>query len=128
MWHHSSFICLLPPEYLLTFTTEVPMATPVVVAVVEDTVVAEEVCLIYPCNCSLESPLIFLKGGGGGNVNGYSGGGYGGGGGGGYGGGGGDRMSNLGAGLQKQNWGKSSIFEPLVCKVLTALCRHEHLT
>ncbi|CZR60029.1 probable p68 RNA helicase [Phialocephala subalpina] len=47
-------------------------------------------------------------GGGGGNVNGYSGGGSGGGGygGGGYGGGqgGGDRMSNLGAGLQKQNW------------------------
>ncbi|KAG7290213.1 ATP-dependent RNA helicase dbp2 [Staphylotrichum longicolle] len=61
-------------------------------------------------------------GGGGGYSNGYSqggsngysggGGGYGGGGGGyggggyggGYGGGGGDRMSNLGAGLQKQNW------------------------
>ncbi|KAL1839682.1 hypothetical protein VTJ49DRAFT_1247 [Mycothermus thermophilus] len=45
-----------------------------------------------------------------GGSNGYSGGGYGGGGGGygggGYGGGygGGDRMSNLGAGLQKQNW------------------------
>ena len=44
--------------------------------------------------------------------NGYTnGGGYGGGGGGygggGYGGGGGDRMSNLGAGLQKQNWGKT---------------------
>lgn len=41
--------------------------------------------------------------------NSYGGGGYGGGGGGGggYGGGGGDRMSNLGAGLQKQNWGKS---------------------
>ncbi|KAL3425464.1 ATP-dependent RNA helicase dbp2 [Phlyctema vagabunda] len=45
-------------------------------------------------------------GGGGGNVNGYSGGGGYGGGGGGYGGGGagGDRMSNLGSGLQKQNW------------------------
>ncbi|TVY52580.1 ATP-dependent RNA helicase dbp2 [Lachnellula cervina] len=46
-------------------------------------------------------------GGGGGSVNGYSGGGggYGGGGGGGFGGGaGGDRMSNLGAGLQKQSW------------------------
>lgn len=41
-------------------------------------------------------------GGGGG---GYGGGGYGGGGGG-YGGGGGDRMNNLGAGLQKQQWGK----------------------
>ncbi|KAH6841162.1 P-loop containing nucleoside triphosphate hydrolase protein [Chaetomium sp. MPI-CAGE-AT-0009] len=45
------------------------------------------------------------SGGGGG---GYGGGGYGGGGGGygggGYGGGGGDRMSNLGAGLQKQTW------------------------
>ncbi|KAM3081416.1 ATP-dependent RNA helicase dbp2 [Clarireedia jacksonii] len=47
-------------------------------------------------------------GGGGGNVNGYSGGGYGGGGGG-YGGGGGDRMSNLGAGLQKQNWDMSTL-------------------
>ena len=54
-------------------------------------------------------------GGGGygnGNSNGYQGGGggggYGGGQGGGYGGGqgGGDRMSNLGAGLQKQSWGK----------------------
>ncbi|TVY17563.1 ATP-dependent RNA helicase dbp2 [Lachnellula arida] len=47
-------------------------------------------------------------GGGGGSVNGYSGGGGGyggGGGGGGFGGGaGGDRMSNLGAGLQKQSW------------------------
>lgn len=46
--------------------------------------------------------------------NGYGGGGGGGGyggGGGGYGGdrgGGGDRMSNLGAGLQKQSWGKFS--------------------
>ncbi|KAG9246360.1 ATP-dependent RNA helicase dbp2 [Calycina marina] len=52
-------------------------------------------------------------GGGGGNVNGYSGGGgYGGGaGGGGYGGSGagGDRMSNLGAGLQKQNWDLSTM-------------------
>ncbi|PQE16747.1 hypothetical protein CJF30_00003453 [Rutstroemia sp. NJR-2017a BBW] len=48
-------------------------------------------------------------GGGGGNVNGYSGGGYGGGGGGGYGGGGGDRMSNLGAGLQKQNWDMNTL-------------------
>ncbi|KAI1847794.1 hypothetical protein JX265_009222 [Neoarthrinium moseri] len=37
--------------------------------------------------------------GGGGHGGGYGGGGYGGGG-----GGGGDRMSNLGAGLQKQNW------------------------
>ncbi len=44
---------------------------------------------------------------GGGNVNGYSGGGgYSNGGyGGGQGGAGGDRMSNLGANLQKQNWG-----------------------
>ncbi|KAK3296304.1 P-loop containing nucleoside triphosphate hydrolase protein [Chaetomium fimeti] len=41
--------------------------------------------------------------GGGGGGYGGGGGGYGGGGGG-YGGGGGDRMSNLGAGLQKQNW------------------------
>ncbi|KAI6712404.1 hypothetical protein JHW43_005031 [Diplocarpon mali] len=50
--------------------------------------------------------------GGGGNTNGYSGGGgYGGGGGGGYGGGqgGGDRMSNLGAGLQKQSWDLSTM-------------------
>lgn len=39
-------------------------------------------------------------GGYGGGGGGYGGGGYGGG----YGGGGGDRMSNLGAGLQKQNW------------------------
>ena len=42
--------------------------------------------------------------GGGGGYGGGGGGGYGGGGGGGFGGGGGDRMSNLGAGLQKQNW------------------------
>ena len=46
------------------------------------------------------------------NSNGYSGGGYGGsngysGGGGGYGGGGGDKMSNLGAGLKTQTWGRS---------------------
>ncbi len=41
--------------------------------------------------------------------NGYSNGGsYGGGGYGSYGGGGGDRMSNLGANLQKQNWGEYS--------------------
>lgn len=49
------------------------------------------------------------RGGFGGNSY---GGGYGGGGGGyggGYGGGGGDRMSHLGAGLQKQDWGKSSL-------------------
>jgi hypothetical protein len=47
----------------------------------------------------------------GGGGYGGGGGGYGGGGGGGYGGGGGggDRMSNLGAGLQKQNWGKNSL-------------------
>jgi ATP-dependent RNA helicase DDX5/DBP2 len=49
-------------------------------------------------------------------VNGYTGGGGysngGGYGGGGYGGGaGGDRMSNLGAGLQKQNWGKLSFLK-----------------
>lgn len=44
-----------------------------------------------------------FNGGGGG---GYGGGGYGGGGGG-FGGGGGDRMNNLGAGLQTQQWGKS---------------------
>ena len=44
---------------------------------------------------------------GSGNVNGYGGGGYSNGSAGGYGGGaGGDRMSNLGAGLQKQQWGK----------------------
>lgn len=43
----------------------------------------------------------YSNGGGGG----YGGGGYGGGGG--FGGGGGDRMSALGAGLQKQDWGKS---------------------
>lgn len=51
-----------------------------------------------------------LSRGGGFGGNSY-GGGYGGGGGGfggGYGGGGGDRMSHLGAGLQKQDWGKSS--------------------
>ncbi|RAL62259.1 hypothetical protein DID88_004827 [Monilinia fructigena] len=52
-------------------------------------------------------------GGGGGNVNGYSGGGGGyggGGGGGGYGGGaGGDRMNNLGANLQKQQWDLSTM-------------------
>ncbi|EHA53039.1 ATP-dependent RNA helicase DBP2 [Pyricularia oryzae 70-15] len=42
-------------------------------------------------------------GGGGGGGYGGGGGGYGGGGGGGF-GGGGDRMSNLGAGLQKQDW------------------------
>ncbi|KAK4226097.1 Rapamycin-insensitive companion of mTOR, N-term-domain-containing protein [Podospora fimiseda] len=55
--------------------------------------------------------------GGGGNVNGFSGGGGGGygGGGGGYGGGsfggggGGDRMSNLGAGLHKQEWDMSAL-------------------
>lgn len=51
---------------------------------------------------------------GSGNVNGY-GGGYSNGSAGGYGGGsygggaGGDRMSNLGANLQKQQWGKSSL-------------------
>jgi hypothetical protein len=49
MWHHYSFICALAPGYLLTLIAEVPMATPVEV---EDTVVAEEVCLIYHCNCS----------------------------------------------------------------------------
>ncbi|KAK0637234.1 Phosphomethylpyrimidine kinase-domain-containing protein [Bombardia bombarda] len=52
-------------------------------------------------------------GGYGGGSNGYSGGGgggYGGGGGGGFGGGGGgDRMSNLGAGLQKQDWDMGSL-------------------
>lgn len=53
----------------------------------------------------------YSNGGGGGG--GYGGGGYGGGGGGGGyggggGGGGGDRMSNLGAGLQKQAWGRLS--------------------
>ncbi|KAK7990835.1 P-loop containing nucleoside triphosphate hydrolase protein [Apiospora arundinis] len=52
-------------------------------------------------------------GGGGGYGNGYSngggGGGYGGGGYGGGGGGGGDRMSNLGAGLQKQSWDLSTM-------------------
>jgi ATP-dependent RNA helicase DDX5/DBP2 len=42
--------------------------------------------------------------GSGGNVNGFQSGGYGGGNS--YGGQGGDRMSNLGAGLQKQNWGR----------------------
>lgn len=47
--------------------------------------------------------------GGGGNPNGYGGGGGGFGGGGGYGGGGGDRMSNLGAGLHKQEWDLSSM-------------------
>jgi hypothetical protein len=46
-------------------------------------------------------------GGGGGNVNGFSGGSYGGGNGYGSGGQGGDRMSNLGAGLKQQHWGKS---------------------
>ncbi|KAF7541448.1 hypothetical protein G7054_g663 [Neopestalotiopsis clavispora] len=46
--------------------------------------------------------------GGYGGSNGYSNG-HGGGGGGGYGGGGGDRMSNLGAGLQKQNWDLSTL-------------------
>lgn len=40
--------------------------------------------------------------------NGYSSGGYGGGGG--YGASGGDRMSNLGAGLQKQNWGEFTLY------------------
>ncbi len=63
-------------------------------------------------------------GGGGGNVNGYSSGGYGGGGGGGgYGGGGqgGDRMSNLGAGLQKQNWGESLRISSKVKQQLTNL-------
>jgi hypothetical protein len=44
---------------------------------------------------------LFIYSGSNGHSNGH-GGGYGGGG---YGGGGGDRMSNLGAGLQKQNWG-----------------------
>jgi hypothetical protein len=52
---------------------------------------------------------VLSRGGFGGNSY---GGGYGGGGGGGYGGGygggGGDRMGHLGAGLQKQDWGKSS--------------------
>lgn len=48
----------------------------------------------------LEADLLFS-----GSRGGYGGGGYGGGGGG-F-GGGGDRMSNLGAGLQKQSWGKS---------------------
>lgn len=49
------------------------------------------------------------RGGGGGyGGGGYGGGGYGGGGGG-YGGGGGDRMSNLGQGLEQQNWGKSKL-------------------
>jgi hypothetical protein len=51
----------------------------------------------------------YSNGGGYGGSNGYSGGGgYGsyGGGGGGFGGPGGDRMSNLGAGLKTQNWGK----------------------
>ncbi|KAK6822669.1 DEAD/DEAH box helicase [Apiospora arundinis] len=52
-------------------------------------------------------------GGGYGDSNGYSngggGGGYGGGGYGGGGGGGGDRMSNLGAGLQKQSWDLSTM-------------------
>ena len=43
------------------------------------------------------------SGGGGYSSGGYSGGG------GSYGGAGGDRMSNLGAGLQKQNWGKSTL-------------------
>ncbi|KAL0473938.1 ATP-dependent RNA helicase dbp-2 [Neurospora intermedia] len=48
--------------------------------------------------------------GGGGGGYGGGGGGYGGGGGGGYGGGGGgDRMSALGAGLQKQNWDMSAL-------------------
>ncbi|MBE3042595.1 hypothetical protein IMZ48_08470 [Candidatus Bathyarchaeota archaeon] len=51
-------------------------------------------------------------GGGGGGYGGGGGGGYGGGGGGyggggdNFGGGGGDRMSNLGAGLRNQTWGK----------------------
>lgn len=49
----------------------------------------------------MEADLLFS-----GSRGGYGGGGYGGGGGG-F-GGGGDRMSNLGAGLQKQSWGKSS--------------------
>lgn len=44
-------------------------------------------------------------GGYGGGGGGYGGGGYGGGGGG-FGGGGGDRMSNLGAGLKNQSYGK----------------------
>ncbi|KAK4124024.1 DEAD-domain-containing protein [Parathielavia appendiculata] len=53
------------------------------------------------------------SGGGGGYGGGYGGGSYGSGGGsyggGGYGGGSGDRMSNLGAGLQKQNWDLSTL-------------------
>jgi ATP-dependent RNA helicase DDX5/DBP2 len=46
----------------------------------------------------------YSNGGGGGG--GYGGGSYGGGGGGGFGGAGGDRMSNLGAGLKTQDWGR----------------------
>jgi hypothetical protein len=50
----------------------------------------------------------YSNGHGGGYGGGGYGGGYGGGRGGGFGGGaGGDRMSNLGAGLKKQDWGKS---------------------
>jgi len=48
-------------------------------------------------------------GGGGYGSRGYSGGGYGGGG---YGGSGGDRMSNLGAGLEKQEWSMLFAFRP----------------
>ena len=69
---------------------------------------------------------------GGGGGGGYSGGGYGGGGGGGGygggygGGGGGDRMNNLGAGLQKQEWGMScSLFSPSSLLRILFLCLFE---
>jgi hypothetical protein len=52
--------------------------------------------------------------GGGGYGGGYGGGGYGGGSRGGAAAGGGDRMSNLGAGLKKQDWGKHHFHETLV--------------
>lgn len=65
----------------------------------------------------------------GGNANGYSGGGGYGGGGGGFGGGGGDRMSNLGAGLQKQDWGKFSspvLTCPTIFLLTNTSCRFLH--